>query len=104
MAKTFEEIDRLTMDIISGSMYSLNFLRNISVAIFDQKIEDMTVREFHAVWLKKAKYTKHYVPYCLGSIFGYLYCGILLGPTKVVRPLARRFDKGCASRMGVCWC
>lgn len=43
MAKSFGEIDRVAMDIIAGSMYSLNFLRNISVAIFDQRIEDMTV-------------------------------------------------------------
>jgi len=82
MAKRFEEIDRLAMDIISSSMYSLNFLRNISVAIFDQRIQDMTVREFHAAWLKKAKYTEHSVPYCLGSILGYLYCGILLSKER----------------------
>lgn len=76
---TFDrDIDKIAMDIISGSMYSLNFLRNISVAIFDQRIKDMTVREFYAEWLKKSKYTEHSVPYCLGSIFGYLYCGILL--------------------------
>lgn len=82
MAKSFGEIDKLAMDIISGSMYSLNFLRNISVAIFDQRVEDMTVREFHAAWLKKAKYTEHSVPYCLGSILGYLYCGILLSKER----------------------
>lgn len=82
MAKSFGEIDKLVMDIISGSMYSLNFLRNISVAIFDQRVEDMTVREFHAAWLKKAKYTEHSVPYCLGSILGYLYCGILLSKER----------------------
>ena len=82
MAKSFGKIDKLTMDIISGSMYSLNFLRNISVAIFDPRIEDMTVREFHTAWLKKAKYTEHSVPYCLGSILGYLYCGILLSKER----------------------
>jgi hypothetical protein len=52
------------------------------VAIFDQRIEDMTVREFHAAWLKKAKYTEHAVPYSLGSILGYLYCGILLSKER----------------------
>jgi len=76
------DIDKITMDIISGSVYSLNFLRNISVAIFDQRIKDMTVREFYAEWLKKSKYTEHSAPYCLGSIFGYLYCGILLGKER----------------------
>ena len=82
MGERFGEIDRLAMDIISGSMYSLNFLRDISVAIYDKRIEDMTVREFHAAWLKKAKYTEHSVPYCLGSILGYLYCGILLSKER----------------------
>lgn len=82
MAKSFGEIDRVAMGIIAGSMYSLNFLRNISVAIFDQRIEDMTVREFHMEWLKKAKYTEHLVPYCLGSILGSLYCGILLSKER----------------------
>ena len=76
------DIDKITMDIISGSVYSLNFLRNISVAIFDQRIKDMTVREFYAEWLKKSKYTEHSAPYCLGSIFGYLYCGILLSKER----------------------
>jgi hypothetical protein len=80
---TFDrDIDKIAIDIISGSMYSLNFLRNISVAIFDQRIKDMTVREFYAAWLKKSKYTEHSVPYCLGSIFGYLYCGILLSKER----------------------
>ena len=55
MATFSREIDKIAMDIISGSMYSLNFLRNISVAIFDQRIDDMTVREFYAEWLKKSK-------------------------------------------------
>jgi hypothetical protein len=82
MAKSFADIDRLAMDVISGSKYSLNFLRNISVAIFDQSIEDMTVREFHTEWLKKTGYTEHSVPYCLGSILGYLYCGILLSKER----------------------
>jgi hypothetical protein len=78
MDRSFSEIDRLAMDIISGSMYSLNFLRNITVAIFDHRIEDMTIREFHESWLKKVKYPENAAPYCLGSILGYLYCGILL--------------------------
>lgn len=74
--------DKLTMDILSGSMYSLNFLRNISVAIFDKEVENMTVRNFHSVWLKDTEYTDHSVPYNLGSIMGYFYCGILLAKEK----------------------
>lgn len=55
------EIDKIVMDIISGNMYSLNFLRNISVAIFDQQIKHITVQEFYAEWLKKI----FIVVYCL---------------------------------------
>ena len=101
MAKRFEEIDRLAMDIISSSMYSLNFLRNISVAIFDQRIEDMTVREFHAAWLKKAKYTEHSVPYGLGSMLGYLYCGILLSKERWFDLLPEYSIKDAASEWGL---
>ena len=82
MDRTVGQNDRPAMDILSGSMYSLNFLRNISVAILDKTIEDMTVRDFHSVWLKDTNYTDHSVPYCLGSIMGYLYCGILLAKEK----------------------
>lgn len=77
-----KDIDRLTLDIIAGNTYSLNFLRSISVAIFDHRVKDMTVREFHASWLEKAKQPEHSVPYCLGSIFGYLFCGILLSKER----------------------
>jgi len=82
MDRTFGQNDRLSIDILSGSMYSLNFLRNISVAIFDKAVDDMTVRDFHSVWLKDTNYTDHFVPYCLGSIMGYLYCGILLAKER----------------------
>lgn len=82
MSTVNSESDNIAMDIISGSMYSLDFLRNISAAIFDHRIKDMTVRDFHAEWLKKIQYSGHSVPYCLGSIFGYLYCGILLSKAR----------------------
>lgn len=101
MGKSFSEVDRLAMDIISGSMYSLNFLRNISVAIFDHRIEDMTVREFHTAWLKKTKYTEHSVPYCLGSILGYLYCGILLSKERWYDFLPEDSLKDAASGWGL---
>ena len=101
MAKSFGETDRLAIDIISGSMYSLNFLRNISIAIFDQRIEEMTVREFHAAWLKKANWTEHSVPYCLGSILGYLYCGILLSKERWYDLLPEDSIKDAPSEWGL---
>ncbi len=101
MAIPNEEIDKIAMDIISGSMYSLNFLRNVSVAIFDKRIEDMTVREFYESWLKKTKYTEHSVPYCLGSIFGYLYCGILLSKERWDDLLPEDYIKDASAEWGL---
>lgn len=99
---TFDrDIDKIAMDIISGSMYSLNFLRNISVAIFDKRIKDMTVREFYEAWLKKTKYTEHSVPYCLGSIFGYLYCGILLSKERWYDLLPEDYIKDASAEWGL---
>jgi len=101
MAKSSGETDRLAIDIISGNMTSLNFLRNISVAIFDQRIEDMTIREFHTAWLKKAKWTEHSVPYCLGSIVGFLYCGILLSKERWYDLLPENSIKDAPSEWGL---
>jgi hypothetical protein len=77
--------EELAMDILTGSMYSINFLKNITLAIFDPDLESQTVGETYTQWLKKCNLyetnTLH-IPYSLGSIIGYLYCGILLAKEK----------------------
>lgn len=80
------EQETLAMDILTGSMYSLNFLRNLTTAIFDPKLQLLTVREVYDQWLKKAGFTgsprEPSVPYNFGPIIGFLYCGILLAKEK----------------------
>jgi hypothetical protein len=70
--------EKLSIDMVTGSMYSLNLLRNLTVAIFTPELKSLTVSKFYEQWLKKCKLPQRFTPYSLGSIMGYLYCGILL--------------------------
>lgn len=70
--------DKISMEIVTGSMYSLNLLRNLTVAIFSPELKSMTIGEFYEQWLEKCNHPQHSTPYSLGSVMGYLYCGILL--------------------------
>lgn len=74
--------DKISMDIVTGSLYSLNLLRNLTVAIFSPDLKSMTIGEFYEQWLEKCNHPNHSTPYSLGSIMGYLYCGILLPKEK----------------------
>ena len=70
--------EKISMDIVTGSMYSLNLLRYLTVAIFNPQLKSLSIGEFYEQWLKKCKHPQRLTPYSLGSIMGYLYCGILL--------------------------
>lgn len=70
--------ETLSLDMVTGSMYSLNLLRNLTVAISSPGLKSLTVSEFYEQWLKKCELPQRFTPYSLGSIMGYLYCGILL--------------------------
>ena len=77
--------EKLAMDIFTSSMYSLNFLKNITVAIFDPELKSLKVGDIYSQWLKKSGFSKidtAHTPYSLGAIIGYLYCGILLAKEK----------------------
>lgn len=77
--------EKLAMDIITGSMYSTNLLRNFTVAIFDPNLKSLTIGEFYNQWKKMCGFPESfntYIPYSFGSIVGYLYCGILLSKEK----------------------
>ncbi len=77
MTKLDLEYEKNATDVLLTSMYSLNFLRNISTAIFDFKVPSMTVRELYDKEVKLSKNTE-FLPYSYGAIVGYLYCGLLL--------------------------
>lgn len=70
--------EKLAMDIVTGCMYSSNFLKNISVAIFDPNLKSLGIGEVYDQWLRKCGFPTGVIPYNLGSIIGYIYCGILL--------------------------
>jgi hypothetical protein len=77
MTKFDLENEKNAIDIFSSSMHSLGFLRNITTAIFDDKVPSMTVREFYE---KNAEFSNNteFIPYHFGPIVGNLYCGLLL--------------------------
>lgn len=70
--------EKTVMDIVTGSIYSLNFLRNITEAIFDPRLQSLKVGEVYEQWLKMCGYPLGVIPYNFGAIMGNLYCGILL--------------------------
>jgi len=80
--------EKLAMDILTGSMYSLNFLKNITTAIFDPKLQSLTVAEAYDQWLRMTRLSEVHetqripIPFNLGAIIGYLYCGVLLAKGK----------------------
>ena len=77
---TIEE--KTAMDIVTGSIYSLNFLKNITTAIFDPNLNSLPVGETYTQWRAMTGYPDGVVPYNLGAIVGNLYCGILLAKEK----------------------
>jgi hypothetical protein len=80
--------EKIAMDIFTGSMYSLNFLKNITTAIFDPKLQSSKVGEIYDQWLRMTGLSETHdthriaIPYNFGSIIGYLYCGVLLAKEK----------------------
>ena len=79
MAEDINSIKEKTiMDIVTGSIYSLNFLKNITEAIFDPHLKSLPIGEIYEQWHKMCGYPKGVIPYNLGVIMGNLYCGILL--------------------------
>ena len=79
MAEDINSIKEKTiMDIVTGSIYSLNFLKNITEAIFDPRLQSLSVAEVYEQWHKMCGYPLGVIPYNFGAIIGNIYCGILL--------------------------
>ena len=77
--------EKLAMDILSGSMYSLSFSKNITAAIFDPNLRSQKIGDFYDQWVGECGFNKdenHHLPYNSGTIIGYLYCGVLLAKEK----------------------
>lgn len=65
------------MDLVTGCMFSLDFLECITDVVFSPNPDAITVGHFYDQWLKASGAKENKIPFSLGAIFGYLYCGIL---------------------------
>jgi hypothetical protein len=73
------------MDILSGCMYSLSFSKSITAAIFDPNLRFQKIGDFYDQWKRECGFNEdenQHLPYSLGTITGYLYCGVLLAKEK----------------------
>lgn len=71
------EREKNAVDIVTNSMFSLDFLEGITDVIFSEQRDSMTVGHFYDEWLKASGVREKKIPFSLGAIIGYLYCGIL---------------------------
>jgi len=69
--------EKTIMDVVTGSIYSLNCLKNITEAITNPSLNLLSVGEVYEGW-KKMCGDINWLPYNFGAIVGNLYCGILL--------------------------
>src|SRR4030042_5865822 len=77
MRKLDLEQEKNAVDYITNCMFSLCFLESISDFIFSQKRDALTVGQFYDQWVQGTGAKEPKIPYNLGAILGYLYCGIL---------------------------
>ncbi len=78
MSKLDFEREKDAVDVITNSMFALSFLCEISKVIFSGKRDNVTVGQFYDSWLSATKAKDVKIPYNLGAIMGYLFCGLLL--------------------------
>lgn len=72
------EQEKDAVDIVTNSMFSLSFLSEITKIIFGPDKYNVSVGEFYDKWIEATKASETKIPYSLGSIIGYLYCGLLI--------------------------
>ncbi|KJF94105.1 HEPN family nuclease [Photobacterium angustum] len=78
MSFTDFENEKDAIDLVTGSMFSVDFLKGISDLIFSEHADQVTVSEFYSEWLRNSGSEEHQIPFSLGIITSYLYTGILL--------------------------
>jgi hypothetical protein len=71
------EDEKNAVDFVTDAMFSLDFLKSISDVIFSKESKGVTVVQFYEAWLKNIDAKDIKVPFNLGAILGYLYCGLL---------------------------
>ena len=76
MKRSLDE-ERNSIDLVTDSMYSTDFLDQITAQIFSPN-NRITVIDFYDQWLKKTEAVEKKIPFSPGAIAGYLYCGLVL--------------------------
>lgn len=74
--------EREAIDLVTGSMFGLGFLREISALIASGQGDRISVQEYYQQWLQVRSPKEQKIPFNPGTIVGYLYCG--LGLTKEI--------------------
>ena len=77
MSKLNIEQEKDAVDFVTDSMFSLEFLKDISDVIFSPNRDNLTVGQFYDQWLQMSGDKQPKIPFSLGAILGYIYCGIL---------------------------
>lgn len=72
------ESEKDAIDLVTNSMFSVDFLKEISDLIFSGKGSEISVSEFYTQWLANSGSKEHKIPFNLGILTSYLYTGILL--------------------------
>ncbi len=78
MAKLTANQEKDAVDIVTDTMYSLDFLDEISKVIFSPSRNEVTVGEFYDQWLASTMATEMKIPFNLGVFVAYLFVGLLV--------------------------
>ena len=70
--------ERDAVDLLTNCMYSLGFLQSITEVIFSEQRDKITVGDFYDQWLLASGATGDKIPFNLGAIVSYLYCGLVM--------------------------
>lgn len=76
MKRSLEQ-EKDAVDLVTDSMISTGFLQDITDFIFSPHRHSMSVGQFYDRWLAERKLSIPKIPFSLGAILGFLYCGLL---------------------------
>jgi len=78
VAKLNFDEEKDAVDFVTNCMFSLDFLKSLSDVVFSDHRDKVTVGQFYDEWLRASGAKEHKIPFNLGIVVAYLYCGLLL--------------------------
>ena len=66
------------IDAVTNTMFSLDFLNEITKVIFSPNGNKVSVGQFYDMWVQSSGAPEDKVPFNLGVFVAYLYCGLLV--------------------------